>query len=147
MNEGLIQGDAIASLGVPVRIVTDAMSSWGVGQSNLVLLGSDAVFQEAFRNKIGSLAICLAASHFKTPVYVLTDSRKLCRENPKKQDSQRGSEVFDTKGHAQLESVNYYFEDVPLRLVTAFVTENGSIVPSQMEAVISNTLKERVKSS
>ncbi len=123
--EGRKQAMYLADIGYKAKIIVDAAIMLYLDQIDMVILGADALYPEQFVNKIGSHTICSAAHETGKPVYVLADSRKISkhsdipRENPKPV-----MEVW--KEHPEeLEIENYYFETVPNKLVTGFVTESG----------------------
>ena len=89
-----------------------------------MLLGCDGVYSDGFVNKAGSLAICLAAKEYGKPVYVLADSRKISHYPAPKEKTKAPSEI-SARAHPNLEILNYYFETVPHKLVTGYITEKG----------------------
>ncbi len=84
-----------------------------------VIVGADAVFDDAFVNKTGTLNLALLARHFGKPFYVVgclckyldDKSRKLFKIRP-----MHPEEVSDLG----CERLNYYFEEIPLALISAF---------------------------
>ena len=74
--EGRIQGEMLAKLGYEVKLVVDAAINRYLEETDMVLLGADAVYPDVFINKIGSFNIALNSNRLNKPLYVLTDSRK-----------------------------------------------------------------------
>lgn len=124
-----LEGEAMARrlLGrVPsVAVTHDAALPGLCSPESLVLLGADAVLPEAFVNKAGSLALCLAAREVQATRLVVTTSHKVLS---------RGATPFfrlptapevhnpapDSPGFLDIQ-----FDQVPRRLVQAVVTEDG----------------------
>lgn len=71
-----------------IELITDAQSGIWIQQSDLVLIGADAVFPDgSFVNKTGSYLVCLAAYHSRKvcPVYIVTPSDKIVSQDTYKQ--------------------------------------------------------------
>ncbi|GBF95237.1 hypothetical protein Rsub_07952 [Raphidocelis subcapitata] len=76
--EGVAFARALAAAGVPrVTVITDAQSAAFVRSAGLVLLGADALGPQGAVNKVGSLAIALAAREARVPVFACGDSGKV----------------------------------------------------------------------
>ncbi len=108
-----------------VTVTHDAALPGLCTEASLVLLGADAVLPDAFVNKAGSLALCLAAREANARRVVLTTSHKVLLPEAasffRLPPSRRG-----LRGGAPWAFLDIQFERVPLRLVDALVTEEGA---------------------
>jgi len=130
INEGEAQGKWLEEAGFDVTIAVDALSAYCVGKSDMVVLGADSVYYGGFMNKIGSLNLCMAAELYNVPVYVIIDSRKIVEENPVEEHTKPSEEVVGKD--SGLKAVNFYFELVPHKYVTKYVTEEGLKKPGEL---------------
>jgi translation initiation factor eIF-2B subunit delta len=117
----------LAARGVPVELFTDAALMASVSEADLVLLGCDALFPNRFVNKAGTHALLRMTRTARVPAFVVADSFKFLppsrrsffqirEENP--------AEVWSRK-QGNLRIRNFYFEQIPIRLVSGVVTELG----------------------
>jgi translation initiation factor 2B subunit (eIF-2B alpha/beta/delta family) len=77
LNEGIVMAQRLAAAGVDVTLITDAQASVFIEESDLVLLGADAVTPAGVVNKVGSKLLALAAKAAGVPVVAVTDSLKI----------------------------------------------------------------------
>lgn len=161
--EGVAFARALAAAGVPgITIITDAQAAAFVKRSaDLVLLGADALGPQGAVNKVGSLAIALAAREARVPVYACADSGKVggpvtalvslggSSEQEQQQcfEENGPGEVIEGWGRLQqgcceggsvpgVAVRNVYFEAVPLALLTGVVTEVGLLMAREAEAAV-----------
>jgi len=128
--EGRQQALYLRDLGYRVTMINEAAASLVIGYCDVVFLGADTVYPTSFTNKIGSYPIALLAKAVEASVMVLADSRKFTDPGeeriPPVPEAPPG-EIWPgaPKG---IEVKNYYFEEVPAELVTAFITEETVII-------------------
>jgi len=132
VNEGIEQAKWLLHNKIPVILVSDAMASWCVRNSDMVLLGTDGVYREGFQNKMGSLALCMAAKEFDKPVYVLLDGRKISGRPPEPENPKPAEEILKNPSEG-IEIRNYYFEMVPHSFVTGYISIDGLILPKNLQ--------------
>ncbi len=124
-----LEGEALAARlarRVPhVAVTHDAALPGLCTPESLVLLGADAVLPDAFVNKAGSLALCLAAREAHSRRLVVTTSHKVLR--PEALPHFRLPEVVlcPETAPGNVTHLDIQFERVPLGLVEAVVTEDG----------------------
>ena len=135
MMEGREQARYLARLGYRVKIVTDTGFSPLLGMTDLVILGADRIYPDLFINKCGSHAITALSRKQDIPVYVLADSRKFTPAedgySALSEEEKPPEEVWKNPPEG-ITPVNYYFEPVPTRLVTSFITETHIISGKEM---------------
>jgi len=129
LGEGLHTARALGEKGIRVRLVTDFAALSLVGESDLVMVGADAITLKGVVNKIGTYGLALAAREKRIPFYVLAGKEKFLP--PPFSDAIR-IEKNDPKEITR-ESVtnvvveNRYFDFTPLALITGVVTQEGMI--------------------
>ena len=126
MLEGQEFAVSLAKAGIETHIITDAMMGMILPEVNMVLSGSDRLYESGFVNKIGTLPLAATAEKLNVPFYVACETDKILKEidrtirfypeNPK--------EVFDKKVK-KVSVLNYYFEEIPYELVSKLICEEG----------------------
>lgn len=81
MFEGRGMAEYLSKIGKSVVFVVDAVLISFVDQVDMVVLGADAVTDDAFVNKVGSKCLSLAARLSNKPVFVLADTSKILNKN------------------------------------------------------------------
>jgi translation initiation factor 2B subunit (eIF-2B alpha/beta/delta family) len=130
-NEGRLQAQHIADLGFEVTFITDMAAMLFMDKVDLVLCGADSVYADCFVNKTGSYLLGLAAREFKKPFYVLCDSRKVNPQNLNielYQQAPASSDEVWACSQSNIHVVNYYFEVVPIKTVSALITEDRTLL-------------------
>jgi translation initiation factor eIF-2B subunit delta len=129
LAEGLRTARALGEKGIQVRLVTDFAALSLVEESDLVMVGADAITLKGVVNKIGTYGLALAAKDKKIPFYVLagrekflpptfSDAIRIEKKDPKEITG-------ETIPHVTIE--NRYFDFTPLELITGVVTQEGVI--------------------
>ncbi|MFC1852180.1 translation initiation factor eIF-2B [candidate division CSSED10-310 bacterium] len=126
--EGRLLCRQLSEFNVPVTLVVDAAGPSSVEKADLVFFGADRITQSEFINKIGTLAIVLAAHRSQVPCYVLAGSDKYLAESDEPISLHTGKymEVWE-QAPAGVTVSNPYFERIPLRLITGIISEAGVI--------------------
>jgi len=129
-NEGRYQAEMLANLGFTVKFVVDSAAGFMMNHADFVMTGADQIRKGYFVNKIGSYALALLAREFNKPFYILADSRKISDTETDPSDLELirrpSSDVWKTS-NPKIHPVNYYFEAVPDRLITAVITEKSVV--------------------
>ncbi len=123
--EGRVQAGRIAELGYEVSIIADTALARVFDTVDLVIFGSDTVFNDAFVNKIGTHMICIMSDLNNKPVYLLADSRKIVDEMAPKVflEEPKPPEMIWDNPSSNVTPVNYYFELIPSTLIRQIFTE------------------------
>ena len=139
--EGRAQAAALAAAGARVHLLTDAGLGSRIDQADAVLVGADAVGPHTFINKSGTRLLSAAAQHRGVAVYVLAGRDKLTMPSLWPHlaiQLQSPSEVWDDPP-PDVRVENRYFEQVPLDLATAVITDLGMLgvdmIPSACAAI------------
>jgi translation initiation factor eIF-2B subunit delta len=150
LGEGLRTAKELGAKGVRVRLVADFAALSLVGESDLVMVGADAITFQGVVNKIGTYGLALAARDKAIPFYVLAGWEKFLPApfsralRIEKKDPREITE--ETLPNVVVE--NRYFDFTPLDLITGVVTQAGVIsgdeVQKQLQGMaISKGLKGR----
>jgi translation initiation factor 2B subunit (eIF-2B alpha/beta/delta family) len=124
--EGVTLARRLADQGILVRLIVDSAAFQLLEQSDLVLVGADAISPLGVTNKIGTRGIAMAAACQDVPFYVLAGTEKCIPMDVKgalEEETRPAGEVFET-GEA-IEVLNFYFDRTPLQLVSGVITERG----------------------
>ena len=135
--EGRWLAEKLAEKGFNVTLIVDSAASYIIdeGEVDAVVTGCDAILDDcSIVNKIGTKMVALAASEAGIPFFVITDLWKAAIHGFSLEEHPPG-EVYD--GDVKnLSAVNPYFEIVPARLITSFITEEGVLKPSKLGKVL-----------
>jgi translation initiation factor 2B subunit (eIF-2B alpha/beta/delta family) len=138
--EGRTLAASLAEGGISTTIVADAAGPSYMAEATYALLGADAVLRDSsFANKIGSYAIALAATHHGKPTYVACETLKFDARHDASTwpgSAARGPEEVWPDAPKGVEVVNRYFELVPGRLITTFVTDRGTYAPDILRTML-----------
>jgi len=126
--EGVALAKELASAGIPVSFGVDAAMALLLEDSNLVLVGADAVTDTFLLNKAGTFPAALVARRQGIPFYALAGSEKFAPPKYRfpPEASKEPSEVLRRVPRG-VEIRNLYFDQTPLKLVTALITEKGAL--------------------
>jgi len=132
-GEGRDAARALAAAGVPVLFAVDAAAATLVPSCAAVLLGADSIGDRGVVNKVGSLAVALAAKRAEVPLLVVADPSKILPIGfPQHLADDRPAEQV-WAAPAGVTVWNRYFEAVPLDAVTSVVTDQAALGPDEME--------------
>jgi translation initiation factor eIF-2B subunit delta len=136
MLEGRGLAEAMTSAGVAATIIVDAAAGLVMDTVDLVLVGADRVTPSHVLNKIGTGMIALAARQAGIPVYCLADTSKFIGllQTIRRRSDLPDAEVWPDHP-AGISIMNRYFEEVPIELFTAIVTESGPLEPTEAARV------------
>lgn len=125
-DEGVKLAEFLSGNKIKTTLISDAEMAVFMPEVNFVLLGADRVYENGFVNKAGSLPLLLTARHFNIPVYLAVDTWKILPEMEKavKFIDRDIAEIY-ADPQTEMQIHNYYFERVPLDLVTKVVCEDG----------------------
>jgi len=132
LQEGVLLAKELASAGIPVTLGVDAAMALLLKEADLVLVGADAVTETFLLNKAGTFPAALLARRQGIPFYALAGSEKFAPRNYRlpPEIAKQPSEVLPRTPRS-VEIRNLYFDETPLKLVTAIITEKGALDPKQ----------------
>lgn len=133
LYEGLRAARALAGHGISLTLITEAQLALFVREAQAVVVGADSVRPDgSFVNKVGTHLLALAARAERVPLYVLADTLKVAAPSQPQRFTVEEGKRREVSRERWLEVRNVYFEVIPARLVTAYVTEEGVRKPAEM---------------
>jgi methylthioribose-1-phosphate isomerase len=136
-----LTAESLAEMGVPTRLVTDAMPAhlMSRGQVTVFVSGADRVTMDgAVVNKIGTLSIAIAAHTYGVPFVALVQApdRHAATAADVELEDRDGDEVLHTLGRrtasTRVTGVYPAFDVTPPRFVSAVVTDRGRFAPADV---------------
>lgn len=133
INEGRVQAAKLDEKGFDVTFINDAAVAGYIKEIDMAIFGSDGVFDDFFLNKTGTYMYSMLFEHYRKPVYVVSDGRKIVNREkiPEfifqrflKEDPKPREELW-IDSPANIRIPNYYFEKIPNNMVAGFVLESG----------------------
>ena len=131
--------EAFTAAGIPVRYVVDAAFEHILQDDAVVLLGAESLgLDGSLTNTIGSRPLARLARWRGCPVYGCADLLKLdlragaaCAE-PERREFDHLLEGVDLPDGAVVTTAAPELEVVPASLITAFLTDRGSVAPASL---------------
>lgn len=136
-----LTSESLAEMGVPTRLVTDAMPAhlMARGEIDLFLTAADRVTMDgSVVNKIGTLQIAIAAQALNVPFVALVQAPDSLAATIADVDfeDRDGDEVLHTLDRRTASSLvtGIYpaFDATPARFISAIVTDHGRFAPNDM---------------
>ena len=132
--------------GIPVSVITDNAAGHLMqrGQIGAVVVGADRITARGdTANKIGSLSLAISAKYYDIPFYVAAPVTTIDRsllsgdeipieERDEKEVLEFGGRTIAPEGTGAL---NFAFDVVPSKLITAIITDRGVARPPYREAL------------
>lgn len=145
--EGRETAAKLAAHGVPVTLVLDtaavaevASAAEGRDNSLLVLVGADLLTATGLVNKIGTLALALAARSANVPMYTLCSSEKFLPPGyPMPQQQDWNAHSIWPEAPSGVEMWSHYYDLTPLHQLTGIGTERGVLPTAAIEAWLAVT--------
>jgi len=121
--EGVTLARTLAGAGIPVRLIVDAAAGAMLSQTDLVLVGADAISPRGLLNKIGTGSLALAAKTLGVPCYALASFDKFFPEDYRapEQELRDPAEILAERMEG-VTPLNYYFDLTPLQYLTGVLT-------------------------
>ena len=121
--EGRLMAEELASIGVNVELIKDAMMGLYLPKIDAAIIGSDAILKNGnVVNKVGSKALSILCKEYKKPFYVVTSKSKLSKKKIFKAKKEKLQEIWDKKVK-NLSISNIYFEEIEKKLITKIFTD------------------------
>ena len=137
VSEGLTLARTLADAGLDTLFIVDAAAGRWSSNTDIVLVGADAVAGDGVVNKIGTSLIALAAASAGKPVYSLCSTDKFAPPGFRHRDTARPPQEVVRDLPAKLKVWNYYFDTTPLDLFAGIITEEGILDPMEIRKRIS----------
>ena len=133
---GVATAHLLHNIGAEVTLCTDGLIFSLVQRGDVIALGADAITPDFLVNRCGSYPLALVARDKSVPFYTFTDTGKLLPQELVslfKIEDHHPDEVLED---APFHIVNQYFDQTPLKYITAAVTEKGALTPNKLRDMI-----------
>lgn len=139
VNEGVHLAERLGKEGIKVTLVVDSAAFSLFPETQLILVGADALSTYGLVNKIGTLGLALAAKKFKVDFHALCDTEKIlpAKYTINLKEQKNPKEIL-SKTVYNVVPINYYFDLTPLEYLTDIITERGIMTPKDIEQYIKN---------
>ncbi len=104
-EEGRITFKELKKIGFDTEIIPDLYVTKLIPEIEAIIFGADAVYEEKIINKVGTYSLTLIGNHFKIPNFCLTSTLKI------------------SNNFKNLPKTNEFFEEIPLKLIDHFITD------------------------
>ena len=125
LGEGRRTAELLSESGIEVTLIADSMVFAEARNSDLCLVGADAITPQALINKVGTYAMALASVQAGIPAYVVSSTLKVTSEL-------RPEWNVEQKTSGKVVERSQIFEPTPLELFAEVITELGSSRPSRL---------------
>ncbi len=123
---GLKLARELAEEGVKVELTFDALAPYLVKDVDAVVVGADAVEERGVVNGAGTFSLALAANHYGVPLYVVCTTDKFLPPLLSRYHVIKDEKV-EVEGAEDMRIIHRIFDATPIELVTAFITEEGTL--------------------
>jgi translation initiation factor 2B subunit (eIF-2B alpha/beta/delta family) len=125
VDEGVAFAEELRAAGLPVTLLPDEAAPAALDRASVLLVGAD-IHDGAVCNKVGTFLLAEAAARRRVPVVVAAESLKLAPVDA------AGAPALDTEAAT-------LFDLTPAALVDELVTEEGTITPAEVGALVDRT--------
>jgi translation initiation factor 2B subunit (eIF-2B alpha/beta/delta family) len=132
--EGFQMAKKLGESKIKVQLQIDSAAAYAIKDADLVLVGADCITPLGLVNKVGTYGLALSAKGRRVPFYVLCGTEKLLGAEMAKgfRILKRDPKEVWPDPPKEVEVLNFYFDNTPLSLLTAIVTEEGMIPESKI---------------
>jgi translation initiation factor 2B subunit (eIF-2B alpha/beta/delta family) len=132
-GDGVRVARQLVRAGISATLVTEAQMALFVHEADAVVVGADTILPEGdFINKIGTRLLALAARDADVPFYSVAETLKVSAPSEPLPFAVQEGKAKEICAETWLEVRNVLYEVTPSRLVTAYVTEQGTVDPSDV---------------
>lgn len=142
--QGRITAKELVSLGIPTTMIVDSAVSSFIKKADAVFVGCDLITSDmSVINKIGTFYVSLAAKRVGIPFYCATELAKFDPETmfgKIEQVEQRPGKEIWPDAPKKLKIINFVFDVTPRENISAFITPEGIVPPSEIPDLINKKL-------
>ncbi len=132
-NEGVTLAKQLGKNKIKVKLIVDSALFSFIKDSDIILVGGDAVTLNGLVNKIGTNGLAITAQHYKIPTYALCSNIKfLPKTFPLALNYQKNPKEIFLRKISNVTRINYYFDLTPLEFLTGIITENEIVKPKEV---------------
>lgn len=123
LYQGRITARELAKNGIKVTTFVDSAMHEAIKQSDIILLGADAILKNGAINKIGSATIAEITFIHKKPIYIVADSWKFSPRNVKIEERDFHEVWANAPAHIKVK--NPAFEKIDKKYIKGIISEYG----------------------
>lgn len=134
LEQGLRTVNDLKKSKIPVILIGDNAAGLFMKNTDMVIVGADALRKEGMVNKIGTSLLAFAAYQNKKPFYVVANSWKIDKRKFFKIEERSSSEINKKLTH-KIKNIairNPAFDITPWKFISYIIMENGVFRPSQI---------------
>jgi translation initiation factor 2B subunit (eIF-2B alpha/beta/delta family) len=128
-NQGLLTVNDLKGV-MPVTFIVDSACGHYMKDTDMVILGSDALRPSGIINKIGTLPLAITAKEFGKPVYVVASTLKVDKRKSFEIEMRDSSEIH--KSIKDMKILNPAFDETSYRYISKIITEKGILKPREI---------------
>lgn len=136
LEQGVKTAKELARDKIPVTLILDSAIGFFMKDVDMVVVGADALRREGVVNKIGTCPLAYVAKHHGKPFYVVANVLKVDKRKDFKIEERPAVEIYSkittAKNLRGIKIRNPAFDITPWKYVTALVTDEGIMKPSQL---------------
>lgn len=122
-SEGKLMAKSLLKYGIPVELISDAMTGTYVEKVDAVIIGADTVLKNGnVINKTGSLHLAILCRYYKKPFFVLAGKSKY-KNNTRTFIKEESPRLLWNYNHPNLKVTNIPFEEIDKKLITTVISE------------------------
>jgi len=122
----------LAAVHIPVVYMDDSAPGHFIKDTDMLLLGVDAIRREGVVNKIGSYMLAVLAAENNVPVYFVGELLKLDKRKKIIIEERNPKEVIEPKKLRGVKIENPAFDITPWKYVSGVLTEKGLMSPKKI---------------
>jgi len=123
LYQGRITAKELSNAKIKVTTFVDSAMQNAIKNSDIILLGSDAILKNGVINKVGSTAVSELAFIHKKPMYIVADSWKFSPKNVKIEE--RNFKEVWKNAPKKIKIRNPAFEKIEKKYIKAIISEYG----------------------
>ncbi|MEK6908514.1 MAG: hypothetical protein AABX23_00495 [Nanoarchaeota archaeon] len=139
LYQGYLTSKQLSKAGIKVTMSIDSAILQDIKESDIIMLGADAVTKKGVLNKIGSGLIAKIALDLKKPLYIIIDSWKFSAK--KVIIEKRSWKEIWSKAPKQINIENPAFELIPNKQIAYVVSELGILTHKEFLKEAKKSLK------
>lgn len=136
LEQGVKTARELSDAKIPVTLILDNAVGFFMKDVDAVVVGADALRKEGVVNKVGTSLLAFSARHHHKPFYVVANVMKMDKRKDFRIEERPAAEVFSkittTRNLRGIKTRNPAFDITPWKYVTAVITDEGVMKPSQI---------------
>lgn len=136
LEQGVKTARELVQAKIPVTLILDNAVGFFMKEVDAVVVGADALRKEGVVNKVGTSLLAFSAKHQRIPFYVVANVMKIDKRSDFSIEERSALEIYGkittAKNLHGIKARNPAFDITPWKYVTAVITDEGVMKPSQV---------------